>query len=143
MNAAGCLQLCAGQRGGCEAAVHAMKKLFDGALLVDASNALNQWPALLHMFHLCPSFATILTTVTLTTWHPSYLLTVPSYYPLGSVSLVTNFTENQVAEWCDDMSQLTTIAETQLHTAYSMVFCLSGTFFFIPFLSPLEPIISF
>jgi len=46
LNASGCLQLCAGQWGGCEAAVHAMRGLFnrkdtDGILLVDASNAFN------------------------------------------------------------------------------------------------------
>ena len=39
MDAAGCLQLCAGQRAGCEAAVHAMQEIFDnegieGLLLV-------------------------------------------------------------------------------------------------------------
>ncbi len=40
---AGPLQLCAGQDGGCEAAVHSMKSIFDteGALLVDATNAFN------------------------------------------------------------------------------------------------------
>ena len=44
--AAGALQVCAGQDGGCEAAIHAMKKAFDSedceaVLLVDASNAFN------------------------------------------------------------------------------------------------------
>ena len=39
--AAGSFQLCAGQMGGCEAAVHVMKQIFDlsvvdGVLLVDA-----------------------------------------------------------------------------------------------------------
>ena len=43
---AGPLQVCAGQDGGCEAAIHAMRQLFaepevQGALLVDASNAFN------------------------------------------------------------------------------------------------------
>ena len=43
---AGALQVCAGQDGGCEAAIHAMKKAFESedceaVLLVDASNAFN------------------------------------------------------------------------------------------------------
>ena len=71
LNTSGCLQLCAGQRGGCEVAVHAMKESFDdaeseGALLVDATNAfnlLNHHSALLNTFELCPSFATILTNI--------------------------------------------------------------------------------
>ena len=46
MDAAGCLQLCAGRRAGCEAAVHAVREIFahkdtEGILLVDASNAFN------------------------------------------------------------------------------------------------------
>ena len=60
LDAAGCLQLCAGQRAGCEAAVHAMREIFadqdtEGVLLVDASNAfnsLNCHAALLNMFQL-------------------------------------------------------------------------------------------
>ena len=49
--AAGSSQLCAGQIGGCEAAVHAMKQVFalpsvDGVLLVDATNAFNERKAL-------------------------------------------------------------------------------------------------
>ena len=44
--AAGPLQVCAGQDGGCEAAVHAMRSIFqdadtEGCLLVDTSNAFN------------------------------------------------------------------------------------------------------
>ena len=66
MDAAGCLQLCAGQRAGFEAAVHAMKEIFadegtEGIWLVDASkafNSLNRRAALLNMFHLCPPLAT-------------------------------------------------------------------------------------
>ena len=59
----GALQLCAGQDGGCEAAVHGMKSIFDdeeceGALLVDANNAfssLNRATTLHNAQILCPS----------------------------------------------------------------------------------------
>ena len=52
---------------GCEAAAHAMREIYDdedteAVLLVDASNAfnsLNHQAALLSLFHLCPSLATI------------------------------------------------------------------------------------
>ena len=70
-DAAGPLQLCAGQIAGIEAAVHAMKASFqnedtEAVLLVDASNAfnsLNREVALHNIRHLCPSLATILTNV--------------------------------------------------------------------------------
>ena len=60
--AAGPLQLCAGQQAGCEAAVHALRTLFDdasndGLLLVDASNAfnsLNRALALVNIRKICP-----------------------------------------------------------------------------------------
>ena len=62
---AGTAQLCARQRSGCEAAVHAMKKLYsgdsEGVLLVDASNAfnsLNRRVMLHNIQRLCPAFAT-------------------------------------------------------------------------------------
>ena len=66
--AAGSLQLCAGQIAGIEAAVHAMKEAFvseenDAVLLVDASNAfnsLNREAALHNIQHLCPTLSTIL-----------------------------------------------------------------------------------
>lgn len=46
MDAAGCLQLCAGQCAGCKKAVYAMREIFvnedtEGILLVDASNTFN------------------------------------------------------------------------------------------------------
>ena len=66
--AAGPLQLCAGQEAGCEAAVHAMRQMFESpnaeaAILVDATNAfnsLNRESALRNIQHLCPSLSTIL-----------------------------------------------------------------------------------
>ena len=65
-DAAGSLQLCAGQRSGTEAAVHAMNTVFkdedcEAVLLVDASNAfnaLNRQVALRNIRALCPSIAT-------------------------------------------------------------------------------------
>jgi len=68
ISAAGPLQTCAGHAAGSEAAIHAMKELFDNgeceaALLVDASNAfncINRQAALHNISVLCPSFSTIL-----------------------------------------------------------------------------------
>ena len=66
--AAGSLQVCAGQDGGCEAAVHAMRSIFqdadtEGCLLVDASNAfntLNRKTALHNISILCPPLSPVL-----------------------------------------------------------------------------------
>ena len=66
--AAGCLQLCVGQEAGCEAAIHAMHKIFESnetvaILIVDAENAFNSINciALLHNIeYLCPAIATFL-----------------------------------------------------------------------------------
>ena len=68
LEAAGPLQLCAGQDAGCEAAVHAMSHVFsedntEAVLSVDASNAfisLNRQVALHNLQYLCSSLATIL-----------------------------------------------------------------------------------
>jgi len=68
--AAGSLQLCAGQLSGCEAAVHSVRTFFglpdtEAVMLVDATNAfnsLNRQAALRNIQHLCPSFSTILNT---------------------------------------------------------------------------------
>ena len=67
-DAAGPLQVCAGQDGGCEAAVHAMRQFFaeqeiNGALLVDASNAfntINRQAALHNIKSICPPLYQIL-----------------------------------------------------------------------------------
>ena len=65
LKATGCIQVCAGQEAGCEAAVHALNKLFqeektDGVILVDAANAFNSInrKSLLHNIKvLCPAMA--------------------------------------------------------------------------------------
>ena len=66
--ATGMVQLCAGQKSGCESAVHAMRTLFngdaEGVLLLDAFNAFNliNRQAMLHNISLlCPAFATCVT----------------------------------------------------------------------------------
>ena len=66
--AGGSLQVSTGLKGGSEAAIHAMKEIFDqesaeAVILVDAENAfnkLNRQAALHNMQYLCPPFATIL-----------------------------------------------------------------------------------
>ena len=66
MECAGSIQLCAGQKAGCEAAAHAMREIFkesetDAVLLVDASNAfnsLNREAMLNNIRYLCPELAT-------------------------------------------------------------------------------------
>ena len=59
----GSLQLFVGHDSGCEAAVHALRIIFEdeeseAVLLVDASNAFNSLNAL-HIMNVCPSVATI------------------------------------------------------------------------------------
>ena len=65
MDSAGNFQLCAGQRAGCEAAVHAMKEIFDenecGDVLLVADNAFNRInrKVMLHNIRIvCPIIAT-------------------------------------------------------------------------------------
>ena len=66
--AAGSLQVSTGLKGGSEAAIHAMKDLYereytDVVILVDAENAfnkLNRKVALHNIQYLCPNFATVL-----------------------------------------------------------------------------------
>ena len=79
IEATGASQLCAGQLGGCEAAVHAVRDLFssldcEAVLLVDASNAfnsLNRQNALRNIHSLCPALAVVVTNC--------YLLDVPLF----------------------------------------------------------------
>ena len=69
--AAGVSQVCAGHPSGCEAAIHALRKVFasmstDAVLLVDADNAfnrLNRAVALHNIRYTCPPLATILTNI--------------------------------------------------------------------------------
>ena len=71
LEAAGNLQLCAGQEAGCEAAVHAMQSLYHSSntqavLLADASNAfnsLNRHVSLHNLHFICPPLAVTLTNV--------------------------------------------------------------------------------
>jgi hypothetical protein len=66
--AGGALQVSTGLKGGAEAAIHAMKNIFDtetteAVILVDAENAfnkLNRRVALHNIQYLCPNFATVL-----------------------------------------------------------------------------------
>ncbi len=66
--AAGSTQVCAGHPSGCEAAIHALRKVFasagtDAVLLVDADNAfnrLNRAVALHNIRYTCPPLATVL-----------------------------------------------------------------------------------
>ena len=68
VTAVGPLQLAAGHEGGSEAAVHAMKEIFDdddcnGVLFVDVTNAfncLNRKASLHNIQRICPEFATYL-----------------------------------------------------------------------------------
>ena len=63
MDASGSLQVCAGQKSGSKAAIHAMREIFeadetDAALLIDASNAfnsLNRAAALRNVRVICPA----------------------------------------------------------------------------------------
>ncbi len=67
-NAAGPLQACAGHISGCEAAVHAMRQVYESeqteaVILVDASNAfnsLNREAALRNIQQLCPSLSKVI-----------------------------------------------------------------------------------
>ena len=71
INAAGPLQLAAGQEGGCEAAIHAMNNYWEGdecegILCADASNAfniLNRKTALVNVRFLCPVFSIFLINI--------------------------------------------------------------------------------
>ena len=62
MESAGSLQLCAGQKSGCEAAAHAIREIYeeectDAVLMIDASNAFNclNREAMLHNIrYICP-----------------------------------------------------------------------------------------
>ena len=68
IDSVGPLQTCAGHTGGCEAAVHTIRKVFESSeteavLLVDAKNAfnsLNRAVAIRNILSLCPAFAKII-----------------------------------------------------------------------------------
>ncbi len=68
INSTGPIQVCAGIKGGIEAAIHALRNIYDnpetqGVLLVDARNAfnsLNRKAALHNIKYVCPEFSTYL-----------------------------------------------------------------------------------
>ena len=88
VSATGPLQTCAGQVGGCEAAIHAMRRIFqipstEGVLLIDAENAfnrLNRSAALHNIKHLCPSFSTVLSN----TYQASVRMVIPGSGEIAS-----------------------------------------------------------
>ena len=67
VEATGLLQLSGGQQGGCEAAIHALREVFqdtDAVLFVDASNAFNnlsRFTALYNIQSICPTVSKVLT----------------------------------------------------------------------------------
>ncbi len=71
VEAAGASQVCAGHPSGCDAAIHALRQVFDSVgsdavLLVDADNAfnrLNRAVALHNIRYVCPPISTILTNI--------------------------------------------------------------------------------
>lgn len=126
-DAAGTLQLCAGQAAGAEAVVHATRDCFhrdttEAVLLVDASNAfnsLNRQAALHNVRHLCPSIATTLIN---TYRSPTYLFVDGSsllsqegttqgdplamaFYALATIPLIRMLPQNVKQSWyADDAS---------------------------------------
>ena len=88
MEAAGPLQLCAGQDAGCEAAIHAMRYIYSdsstqGVLLVDATNAfncINHQVSLHNMQSLCPPLANIL----INTYRKDILYYIDGHHLLSS-----------------------------------------------------------
>ena len=80
------MQVCAGCKGGCEAAVHAVHQLFhdlesQAVLLADASsafNSVNRQAALHNILCICPSFAQIL----INTYQRPVPLIIPGSGPL-------------------------------------------------------------
>ena len=130
--AAGSIQLCAGQISGTEAAIHAIRDSFHSAqceavLLIDANNAfnsLNREAALRNIQILCPAFATIL----INTYHAATELFVQDTiifsregttqgdplamptYALGILPLIQRSTGDILQVWyADDASATGTI----------------------------------
>ena len=128
-DAAGTIQLSAGEISGCEAALHSVRERFleartEAALLVDASNAfnaLNRMSALHTVRHLCPSFSTILINTYRATcdlyidgdvfYSPEGTtqgdpLAMP-FYALTTVPLINKLTRTVVQTWFADVAAAT------------------------------------
>ena len=126
---AGDLQLCAGQRGGCEAAVHAMASTFadedcDAMLLVDADNAFNRINRKVLLHNICIICPIIATYVINSYQHSARLFvtggveihseegttqgdpTAMPIYALGSIPLLDSvFSDETIqAAYADDLS---------------------------------------
>ncbi len=135
--ACGCLQLCAGQISGIEAAVHAARSNFelkdnDAILLVDATNAfnsLNRKVALNNIKTTCPALATILTNnyrePTMLYMEGDHILSQEGttqgdplampMYALASISLIKKLGGNVTQQWyADDAAAVGKLSE--LHT---------------------------
>ena len=141
--ATGCLQLCAGQQSGIEAAIHAMRSAFaqddtEAVLLADASNAfnrINRNVCIRNIQHLCPEFST---TIVNTYRSPSRLFVggetilscegttqgdplAMAMYALGTVPLIRRAASSKAVQawFADDSTAASTL--TRLHKWWSIL----------------------
>ncbi len=88
IESSGCVQICAGHKGGAEAAIHAIRQIFqddddDSVLLIDASNAfnsLNRKAALHNIGVMCPIVHTFVSNL----YQPHARLFVPGGAEISS-----------------------------------------------------------
>ena len=149
----GCLQLCAGQISGIEAAVHAARSSFelednDAILLVDATNAfnsLNRQVALHNIKATCPALATILINnyraPTKLHMEGDYILSQEGttqgdplampMYALASIPLIKQLGGNVTQQWyADDAAAVGKLSK--LHTWWNDLVRLGPKFGYFP-----------